>query len=36
MLDALKQGGSSLHYRLPPTLLPYLLEIISYSLSEDP
>jgi hypothetical protein len=35
MLGALKQGGSSLHYRLPPTLLPYLLEIISYSFCED-
>jgi hypothetical protein len=35
MLGALKDGGSTLHYRLPPTLLPYLLEIISYSFCED-
>ncbi len=35
MLAALKQGGSSLHYRLPTTLLPYLFEIISYSFCED-
>jgi hypothetical protein len=35
MLAALKEGGGSLHYRLPPTVLPYLLQVISYSFCED-
>jgi hypothetical protein len=35
MLRSTEAGWKFLHYRLPPSLLPYLLEIISYSFCED-